>query len=316
MKWLPTRLTWRFGVGSAYDVEQVTFALGLVRYLFSEQVEIVHVQDPGVARIVQAASELGILKTKTILAHGTEESPEFLRRITFLQQLSPWHLDQSIKAGGAKDTWRAIPNFVDTSRFAEDNRTELRRRLDIPDDAVVLLTVSAIKRHHKRIDWLLQEFGDLRKRYPHYPVILLVAGGWEPDTDELVNEAQRAHGNAVRFLVRFPSSRMPEIYAASDMFTLCSLQEMMPIALLEAMASALPCITHDYPVAEWMTGPGGRKVDMTVHGALAAAWAELVEHEEDRRRIGKAARQFCEQNFGKQQVVDRILEYYDFVLQS
>ena len=316
MKWLPTRVTWRLGVGSAYDVEQTTFALGLLKYLSKERADILHVQDAGVARIIQAAANLGIVKTKTILAHGTEESPAFLRRFKYLQQLSPWHLEQSVKAGIARDTWTAIPNFVDTSKFAQGDRVEARRRLGIQEDAVVLLTVSAIKRHHKRIDWLIREFGELRQRNPESPAVLVVAGGWETDTDELIRTAQQAHGDKVKFLVRFPSNRMPEVYRASDVFTLCSIQEMMPIALLEAMASGLPCLTHDYPVAAWMTGPAGQKVDMAQKGALAAAWSRLVENEQERRRLGEEERRFCEQHFGTQQVVSQILSYYDLVLRS
>jgi glycosyltransferase involved in cell wall biosynthesis len=316
MKWLPIRLTWRVGIGSAYDVEQVTFAVGLLKYLSRQKADILHVQDPRVARIMQAAFDSGLLKTRTILAHGTEESPEFLSHITYLQQLAPWHLEQTVKAGVAKSTWCAIPNFVDTSRFARNQNIEMRERLNIPPKAIVLLTVSAIKRHHKRIDWLIQEFGELRNRLQPDSAYLLVAGGWEGDTDELVREAEAAHGDKVRFLVRFPSERMPDVYAAADVFTICSLQEMMPIALLEAMASGLPCLTHDYPIAEWMTGPGGRKVDMTLKGALAAAWSDLIQHPEDRHQMGNAAREFCEHNFGKDRVVDQILAYYDFVLRS
>jgi len=52
---------------------------------------------------------------------------------------------------------------------------------------------------------------------------------------------------------------------------LCSLKEMMPIALLEAIASGLPCIVNRHPVLEWITGPGGEAIDMTQTGALANA---------------------------------------------
>jgi len=316
LRWLPRHFAWRLGFGSSYSIEQVTFAGSLLLYLRKHPADILHVQDPVVAHVVQQARRLGLVRTRTILAHGTEEPNEWLKRIEFVQQLAPWHLEQTVKAGIARSTWVAIPNFVDGSRFNRIARTEARKKLALPDDAVVLLTVSAIKRDHKRIDWLLREFTELRQIIPAMRIYLVVAGGWESDTDELITQAQLRHGDFVKFLVRFPSERMADVYATADIFTLCSLREMMPIALLEAMASGLPCVTHDYPVAAWMTGPGSVRVDMASPGTLASAWLRLIHHPADRARLGEAARVYCDKHFGKTSVVDRILDYYAFVLDA
>src|SRR5437588_8661604 len=266
MKWLPRRLTWRVGLGSSYDVEQCTFAAGLIAHLRRERRDILHVQDPGIARLVQRAAGFGLIPTKVILAHGTEEPNDFLRRFMYLQELSPWHLEQVQRAGVAKPTWTAIPNFVDTERFKPGQTGSIRLRLGIPDDALVVLSVAAIKRHHKRIDWLLEEFSQLRRFHPDLPAWLIIAGGRETDTEELVERGKTMLGDRVRFLVKFGSNEMPDLYRSSNVFVLCSLNEMMPIGLLEAMASGLPCLIHSYPVADWMRGPGGLAVDMTRPG--------------------------------------------------
>jgi 1,2-diacylglycerol 3-alpha-glucosyltransferase len=316
LRWLPNRLTWRAGVGSSYDVEQISFALGLVRYLRRDHADILHVQDPGVARILQRAGEMRLIRTKTILAHGTEESDAFLARIKFVQQLAPWHLQRSQIAGVARSTWTAIPNFVDTTRFKPGDTVAARTALGISPTAAVILSVAAIKRHHKRVDWLLDEVGVLRQRQPELDVCVVVAGGWEADTDALIEQGHREHGSRVKFLVRIPSDQMPTVYRAADIFTLCSLQEMMPIALLEAMASGLPCITHPFPVAQWMKGAGGEDVDMTSRGALALAWEHMVTDRDMRLRLGQAARRHCEDQFATDRVVDQILDYYDFVSRS
>src|SRR4051812_41980750 len=270
LRWLPRRVSWRLGLGSGYGVEQTTFALRLVDYLRREQVDLLHVQDPQVALIVQRAQRLGLVPTRTILAHGTEEPPVFLRKITYLQHLAPWHLEEARAAGAWRETWRAIPNFIDTNLFHPGRADALRAELGIPSDALVLLSVAAIKRSHKRIDYLLEEFSRLRQ-----PAWLIVAGGWEPGTNALVEEGQRLLGDRVRFLVRFPRQRIPELYRAADAFTLCSLKEMMPIALLEATASGLPCIVNRHPVLEWIAGRGGEAINMTQPGALASAVERL-----------------------------------------
>lgn len=316
LRWLPRRLFWRLGLGAAYPVEQTTFALGLIPRLRQATADILHVQDPLVAMIAQRAYRLGLIRTRTILAHGTEESLDFLRRIDHLQHLAPWHLEQARAAGVWKPTWTAIPNFIDTERFSPGSSPDLRTELGIPGDGLVVLTAAAIKREHKRIDHLLSEFSRLRATHPDLPVWLVVAGGWEAETDELVAEGQRLLGDRIRFLVRFPRSRMPELYRAADLFTLCSRFEMMPIALIEAAASGLPCVVHDHPIMEWMTGPGGVRLDMAAPGQLASELAELLRAPDHRARLGAAARDHCVRHFSKDVVVDQLVSYYHQTMAS
>ncbi|QJW98059.1 glycosyltransferase family 4 protein [Frigoriglobus tundricola] len=256
LRHLPRRLSWRVGLGSGYRIEQTTFALNLVRLLRREPADVLHVQDPQVAAIAQRAGRMGLIRARTVLAHGTEEPPAFLARIRYLQHLAPWHLEQARAGGVWRPTWTAIPNFIDTDRFSPGPGDALRSELGIPAGARVVLTAAAISRGHKRIDHLIAEFAEVRRRAPELPVWLVVAGGWEPETDELVAEGTRRLGDRVRFLVRFPRQRMPDLYRAADVFVLCSLFEMMPIALIEATASGLPCVVNGHPILEWMTGPG------------------------------------------------------------
>jgi 1,2-diacylglycerol 3-alpha-glucosyltransferase len=129
-----------------------------------------------------------------------------------------------------------------------------------------------------------------------------------------VEEGQRLLGDRVRFLVRFPRQRMPDLYRAANAFTLCSLKEMMPIALLEAIASGLPCIVNRHPVLEWIAGPGGETIDMTQTGALASAVERVFADHPKRQTLSAAGRQHCEQNFALEPVVDEICKYYGSVL--
>src|SRR5260370_1480268 len=164
LHWLPRRLFWRIGLGSGYGIEQTTFSLGLLRFLRRHRIDILHVQDPNLALIVQRAWQLGLVETRTILAHGTEHALDYQRKFTYLQHLAPWHLEEARAAGVWKPTWTAIPNFIDTELFQPGRSDALRAELGIPASAQVVLTAAAIKRGHKRIDYLLDEFRQLRKR--------------------------------------------------------------------------------------------------------------------------------------------------------
>jgi 1,2-diacylglycerol 3-alpha-glucosyltransferase len=310
LRLLPRRVSWRLGLGSPYGLEQTSFALRLIGHLRRQRADILHVQDPHVALIAQRARRVGLVRTRTILAHGTEEPLEFQKRITYLQHLAPWHLEEARRAGVCKPTWTAIPNFIDTDVFTPGRSEALRAELGIPANGLVVLCVAAIKRRHKRINHLIDEFARLRVACPELPAWLVVAGGWEAETDALVTEGRERLGDRVRFLVRFPRTRMPELYRAADVFALGSLKEMMPIALLEAAASGLPCLVNRHPVMEWTIGPGGEAIDMSVPGELAEALARLLGSAAERRSLGDSARRHCVENFSRDAVVDQILSYY------
>jgi glycosyltransferase involved in cell wall biosynthesis len=311
---LPRQALWRIGFGSGYALEQTSFALALLPHLAADRIDILHVQDPDVARIAQWAHRLGLIRARTILAHGTEEPPAFLQRITYLQHLAPWHLEEARRAGAWKPTWTAIPNFIDTVHFRPGRSAALRAELGIPDAAPVVLTTAAIRRGHKRIDHLIGEFARLRAARPDVGAYLVVAGGREAETEDLLAEGRRLLGDRVRFLVSFPRERMAELYRAADLFVLCSLKEMMPIALLEATASGLPCLTHRHPVLGWIIGPGGVMLDMATPGELAATLNKLLSDAQRRARLGAAARRHCDGQFSRERVVDQIDNYYPFVL--
>jgi glycosyltransferase involved in cell wall biosynthesis len=314
LKHLPKRGLWRIGLGSPYEVEATTFALNLLPVLRRERIDILHVQDPLIALIVQKAHSLKLVQTRAILGHGTNEPVSFLNRIDFLQHLAPHNRDQAAAAGADKRTWTTIPNFVDTDIFHPGGNDAMREKLGIPRDAVVLLSVAAIKRDHKRIDHLIREFAALLKNNPESRAHLVVAGGAESDTEELLALGRQQIGDRFHALVRFPREQIPDLYRCADLFALCSLREMMPIALIEATASGLPCLVHRHPSVQWIVGDGGQSVDMSSSGALAHAIRQFIDDAPLRARLGLQARSHCLGKFGKDHVVNQILNYYRFVL--
>ena len=311
---VPNAIGWRIGMDSGYAIEQYTFARNLIKILKMEDIDILHVQDPFVAMQVQEAHQRGRIKTRTILAHGTEESLDFQDRVTYLQHLAPWHRQTAQELGVDRITWTTITNFIDTERFLPGQSNELRHELGIPPDGLVVLVAAAIKRKHKRIDYIIEEFRDLIESVPDMPAWLVIAGGKEAETDGLIAHGKELLGDRVKFLVQFPRERMPELYRAADVFTLGSLKEMMPIALLEATASGLPCLVHRHPVIQWMIGPSGQTLDLSKRGNLKQALAQLLMDEVQRDRLGIAARTHCCDQFATEVVVDQILRYYQDVV--
>ena len=99
---------------------------------------------------------------------------------------------------------------------------------------------------------------------------------------------------------------------AADVFVLPSVAEGMSNSLLEAMATALPCV---------VSGIGGNSDLVTDHetGRLVAdatpqAWTstllELLRNPEEARRLGTGARRRIDEQFSLAAVVDRYLDLY------
>jgi len=107
--WAP-KWTWRWGWTSAYDLEQKSFWRLLWPILRDEEFDILHVQDPLLADLCRRYREKGKLRTKEILAHGTEETPEYLAKFPYVQHLAPWHLEQTLKQLEEKDCTTNLGN--------------------------------------------------------------------------------------------------------------------------------------------------------------------------------------------------------------
>jgi len=317
--------SWRWGLNSEVGWEQLSFWFSLWPRLRSGGFHILHVQDPMLAFWCNALRRVGLLSTREILGHGTEEPVWFLARFPFVQQLAPWHLEQALielRSQGRQALalhWTAIPNFVDADRFHPKGSApnSLRNDLGIPENALVVGSVAAIKKTHKRIEYLIKETAawmQARQDAGLGPAHLIVAGAKQQQSDELIKAAEALMPGRVHMLTDLPRERMPELYRALDMFVLCSLFEMMPIAVLEALASGLPVVTHQHPVLAWMNGApkGGACIDMTQPGTLAEflwrldpQWLKIT---------GANARAQAESNFAKAPVVEQYMAYYRRVL--
>lgn len=325
---------WRWGLKSGYGWEELTFWLRLWPRLVRGRFDILHVQDSWLAFWCRRFRKAGMLKTREVLAHATEERSAWLSQFDYVQHFTPWHLEQALQElnGGAgldpssaHPHWVAMPNPVDVDAFrprAEGARSTLRADLGIAEDAFVVGTAATIKRPHKRIDYLIREFAAYacdETVAQRRDAFLLIAGARTPETDSLVRMARDLCGNRVHVIQDVPRGEMPAFYQALDVFVLTSLVEMMPIAMLEAMASGVPILCNKVPNLEWMiAGRGdescGACLDMAQRGALKNRLSAVTAEWMDSR--SRAARQRAEGAFSEASVMAQYVAYYERVLRS
>jgi glycosyltransferase involved in cell wall biosynthesis len=240
-----------------------------------------------------------------VYANGTGEDGRVMRQCRDLQLLTEQTYERWRGHVPAGQSVFMVPNFVDTGIFAPGDRQRARARFGLPPDKVIVLCCAAIRRRHKRIDHLLAEFATI----PRHDVILVVAGGREADTDEIMAQSTALLGDRVRFLIDVPRADMPGLYRAADLFVLPSLNEMFGIVLVEAMATGLPVVCHDTPNFRAIVGPAGSFHDLSATGRLAAGIAGLLDADR-RSALACQARIQAEQRFSATIIIPEIIAMY------
>jgi rhamnosyl/mannosyltransferase len=119
----------------------------------------------------------------------------------------------------------------------------------------------------------------------------------------------------VRFIGSPDDDDLPACFRAADVYALPAnvRAEAFGIAVLEAMASALPVVTTEVGSAtSWINQDGvtGCVVPARDPAALAAALGRLRD-ESVRRRCGDAARARVLAEFTRERMVQRVLAAYD-----
>jgi glycosyltransferase involved in cell wall biosynthesis len=304
---------WRYGAGNAYDIEQTTFVMSLWPRVFRSY-DILHVKEPWIALWMDRLHRAGLSRPRVILSHGTEEPWEFLRKYSNIQHMAPTYVEEYKPLSPPGQRNFVVPNFVDTRKFVPGDRAAARRLWKLEDGDYVALCVAAIRKFHKRIDYLLREFDLFRRRTP-MSARLVVAGAHENETAELMEYGRQLLGDRVLFLENVPRSAMASLYHAADVFVLTSLHEMFGNVFLEAMATGLPVICNRTPVLDWVVGPAGLRPDLSRESALADA-LEIMADPQTRGRYAREARPYVERMFSREAVADQMIAMYREVLSA
>jgi glycosyltransferase involved in cell wall biosynthesis len=205
-----------------------------------------------------------------------------------------------------------VPNFIDMRKFPPGDRAAARREWNLPPDSLIFLCVAAIKKTHKRIDYLVREFHQFLQA-SGADARLVVAGAREPETDEVLALGRDLLGDRVTFLENVPRSRMLSLYQASDVFVLTSLHEMFGNVFLEAMSTGLPVIANDTPTLRYVMGQAGLLADLSQPGVLAAQLSRMMDPGL-RRTLGERGIGHVESSFAHTVVIPQMVSIYRQIL--
>ncbi len=167
-----------------------------------------------------------------------------LGRARLLTGCSPELVSRVCALGFADERSHVIPYGVDVDTFAPgEDASGWRRKLGIPDDATLVLTVGRMV-SKKGFDVLVDALPRVLEGAP--PVHVVFAG--DGDRREEWRDATRGHGDRVHFPGAVLRDTLPDLYRAADLFVLPAVHDRagnvdgLPNVILEAMASGLPVI--------------------------------------------------------------------------
>jgi len=199
-----------------------------------------------------------------------------------------------------------FPNTFDDTRFTPaPSATPWRAKLDLPDDAQLMLSMCRVSKTEsgKGYHRLLQLLPQLIKKNPKLHWVL---GG---QGDDLENVKQIARNLGVSDHCRFPGfvpdDTLPDLYRSSDLFVLPSKKEGFGIVFLEAAATGIPVVAgnRDGSVDALANGALGTLVDPENDDEISAAINKvLTTPPRDRRELHND----CTLRFGKDAFRERL----------
>ena len=237
----------------------------------------------------------------------------------FLGRLTVWLSDalvapSRVTAGELEEDYgargvRVIANGI----RATDLEAAGRARSHAGERPPTVLYVGRL-RTRKAVAVLLEAFLEVRRRLPDARLVVVGDGEQRAALEARKNEL--GFGGAVLFTGPLGREKIVPFYGQADVYCLPSLYEGFPVAILEAMAAALPVVSTTVSGIPEAVFPGatGLLVEPEDVAGLAAALVALLENRERARAYGEAGRELLERKFSIEVVTREYLELWQELL--
>ncbi len=188
---------------------------------------------------------------------------------------------QKLKLRSGKSPYMVHGAGVNTGVRVDVDKKEKRREIGVPEDAFIIVSAGELNRN-KNTEVIVRAIHEFKGQNIHY-----VACGVGPEENNLKQLAEEL-GVTSQFHIMGYRTDMPEIMAASDVFTMMSFREGMPRSVLEAMDLGLPCVGSDTRgIRDLVDKNGGFICKPTEPEAFADAFRKLISNPEMGKQMGK-----------------------------
>lgn len=230
-----------------------------------------------------------------------------LKRFQCLAAVSDSVAQRLLASGVPATKIRTIANGIDVQAF------ECARPSPVLNfDGSKVIGMVARLDLKKGFEYLLRAARELRGTFPELKVVIVGEG---PDRREIEGMIQR-FGLQSNVILAGQHSDMPAIYAAMDVFVLPSLNEGLPMTILEAMAGSKPVIATRVGAIPKVIQDGetGLLVDPADSDGLRDALVRLLTDSDLCSRLGAAGHDWVSHNYTSEAMALKYRQMYDDVL--
>jgi len=205
-----------------------------------------------------------------------------------------------------------IYNGVDTQKFKPNrDRVGLRLELGLEEEQKIILCVGRLY-YRKGIATLLQSIPEVVQKFEDAKFVIS-GKGFKKNEERFRTLAERLKiKKSVMFLGYVPDEKLPDLYAASDIFVLPALYENFPFAILEAQSTGLPVIsTKVGGIPEFLTNnKNGLLVDPGDPEQLAQGIMTLLRDPELAEELGRCGRRLVKEKFAWPLITSQVVDLY------
>lgn len=147
----------------------------------------------------------------------------------------------TLKDYGVEAPMRIIPTGVLLPEFNEDYRPMMRKKLNIPQEAPVLLSLSRLSKE-KSLDEVIMAFPAVQEAYPSAHLVIVGDG---PYRETLETIAKGFELENVHFIGEISHNEVNQYYQMADLYINASESESQGLTYLESIANRLPIVAKE-----------------------------------------------------------------------
>lgn len=206
-----------------------------------------------------------------------------------------------------------IPNGVDTKLFKPvslEKKEKLREGFGIPKDSLILLSTGNLTIAKNPLK-LIEIYSLIENKYKDVSMVIAGSGGLENKVRKL---SEKKGIRNIIFLGHVNYEKMHNLYACSDVYIMTSLYEGLPLTLLEAMSSGLPCIVSDVTSISSMVNDAKAGISVTFDDETENAERIINFLNEDLFDYGKNAREYAVRNLDWSKIAKRYIVEFQKII--
>jgi len=225
--------------------------------------------------------------------------------------------EKSLAAGiGRKEQYTTAYSAIEEEAFLNpisiEQRSDFRKKYDIPENAIVLITIARLF-HLKGHKYIIESAKELSRRFDNCIWLFVGDGILKEQFQKQIADCGLT--DKFKFTGLLPVEQMPLVLQSSNILVHCSLREGLARVLPQALLCGKPAISFDIDGANEVVNPDtGRLVEPENVEQLTEVCAELIANENLRTKLGSNGREFVREKFSPKTMVDKIEEVYKKLL--